>query len=101
MKMKTVVMSRKQVEWAGNAVAVAGGWIATCQPRVRSQLVPDATGNDGVEIPGGLLALVPDSWDTFVRPISVEDARALLSDSAIYECDPEIAADAAAKLSTI
>jgi hypothetical protein len=99
--MKTVVMSRKQVEWAGNAVAVAGGWIATCQPRVQPQFVPDSTGNDGVEIPGGMLALVPDSWDTFVRPISVEDARALLADAAKYECDEEIVTDAVAKLASI
>lgn len=70
--MKTVVMSQKQAEWAGNAVAVAGGWIAVGCDRVN---------------PGEILALVPDHWETYLRTISVLHAATHLRDSVNGEED--------------
>lgn len=73
--MKTVLMSQSQAEWAGQSVAVAGGWIAVSCDRVPETYRPNADNTDGVRIPGGIVALVPDSWTTFVREIDRAEAR--------------------------
>jgi hypothetical protein len=74
-EMKTVLMSQRQAEWAGQSVAVAGGWIAVGCDRVPESYRPNADNTDGVRIAGGIVALVPDSWATYVREIDRDAAR--------------------------
>jgi hypothetical protein len=73
--MKTVLMSQSQAEWAGQSVAAAGGWIAVGCDRVPESYRPNADNTDGVRIAGGIVALVPDSWATYVREIDRDAAR--------------------------
>jgi hypothetical protein len=73
--MKTVLMSQQQAEWAGNAVAVAGGWIAVGCDRVADTYLPNSDNTDGARIPGGIVALVPDNWTSYVREIDRGAAR--------------------------
>jgi hypothetical protein len=80
--MKTVLMSQQQAEWAGNAVAVAGGWIAVGCDRVADTYLPNSDNTDGARIPGGIVALVPDNWTSYVREIDRDAARHHLLGSA-------------------
>jgi hypothetical protein len=73
--MKTVLMSQGQADWAGQSVAVAGGWIAVACDRVADTYRPNADNTDGVRIPGGIVALVPDSWTSYVREIDRDEAK--------------------------
>jgi hypothetical protein len=46
--------------------------------RVADTYRPNADNTDGVRIPGGIVALVPDNWTTYVREIDRDAARSHL-----------------------
>lgn len=77
--VRLVVMSRQQAEWAGNAPAVAGGWVAVNLPRAED----------------GLYALVAETWNTCLYDVSITEVAQTWADECI---DNDELSEALAKL---